>query len=357
MADRVTIRTMRRRANHFLRCQSLDVLSRMVRTEPMKLAALALDPAYREFRIPKKNGKFRQIEDPVPPLKKVQRKLNEYLQAVYYQHRTPGAYGFTTSPTDDPEPRNILTNAQRHVGCKWMLNVDMQDFFHLISRERIEQLFQAPLLDFDESLSTALAGLCTYKERLPMGAPTSPILSNLIAIPLDQDLQDYADDRGWAYTRFADDITFSSQTPIEQGHIDEINEWVQAYDLKLNPSKIKLFDDQNTAKEVTGLHIGKEEVGLTSEYLASLQQAIGKFGEVIDAQFGTASGQYQRTEWVEELEAKVRGKLEFARQILPEEDELLIDLEMAFEKAQEPPEQYGPLNWLDFGYSFFTLKQ
>lgn len=353
MPETITINGMRGRARRFVRCQTFEGLARLLRKEPLPLMGLAMAPKYDEFQIPKKKGGFRQIENPDPPLKKVQRKLNDYLQAVYYFHRTAGAYGFLTNPTDDPEPRNILTNARRHVGCQWMLNVDMQDFFHLVSQARVKQLFQAPLLDFNDHISSTLAGLSCYRGRLPMGAPSSPILSNLVSIPLDHDLQDFAEDRGWTYTRYADDITFSAQTEITTAQIKEINDWIEAYELKLNPSKIRLYGPEDEDKEVTGLLVGPEEVGLPEEYLNMLDQAVTKLNDVVDAKHAMPSGRAQRTPWVKELEQQVRGKLEFARQILPEDDDRLIDLEIRYDTAIEPPEVYGPLTWLEFGYTLF----
>lgn len=349
MADTITIRGMRARAERFLACRSFEQLANLLHKPPLRLIGLAAHPQYREFDIPKKNGGKRRIEDPLPELKKVQRRLNDFLQAVYHFHRTDAAFGFLTNPTDDPRPRHILSNAQVHVGCAWMLNVDMQDFFHLVSQDRIRQLFEAPLFDFNEETAKALAALCCYKNRMPMGAPTSPILSNLVSIPLDMDLQNLANARSWKYTRYADDMTFSSATEITPGHIAEIQNWIEAYDFKLNPEKIKLYGPDGT-KEVTGLVVGAEEVGITEDYLVNLEGAIRHLNDIVDAQHLTPSGKNQKSPWVEELRQQVKGKLEFARQILGEDDQLYVGLETKFYQAIEPPEVYGPLTWLEFGY-------
>jgi len=349
MADTITIRGMRGRADRFLACQTFDQLARLLGKQPLQLIGLAAHPQYREFYIPKKSGGKRLIEDPVPPLKKAQRRLNDYLQAVYYFHRTASAYGFLTNPVDDPQPRHILTNAGQHLGRPWMLNVDMKDFFHQITQERAQELFKAPIFGFNDEISTALAALCCYKGRLPMGAPTSPILSNLASIPLDQDMEDYARDRGWVYTRYADDMTFSANEPITEAHFREIENWITAYDFILNPTK-KRFYGPDDKKEVTGLVVGDSEVELADDYLDMLTGAIQHFSDIVDAQHLTPSGKNQPSPWVTELQAQVKGKLEFARQILGENDERFIDLETRLIKAAEPPESYGPLTWLEFGY-------
>lgn len=353
MPSPITRRGLHQRANRFLRCKSFNELARLLRREPLALLALASSPKYRKFEVPKKNGGVRKIEDPVPGLKQVQRRLNDYLQAVYHFHRTPGAYGFITNPKDDPDPRNILTNARRHVGCNWMLNVDMKNFFHLIRQPRVRQLFKAPMLDFDNEEAKVLAALCCYNGRLPMGAPTSPVISNLVCIPLDGDLQDYADDRGWTYTRYADDICFSGPDEITAQHLADITGWIEAYGLQLNPKKIRLYGPEDHAREVTGVLVGRDNVSLPEEYLTSLDLAIEKLNDVINAKNAMPSGRASNTPWVTELKQSVRGKLEFARHIMPEDDDRLIGLEMAHEIAVEPPEVYGPLNWLEFGYTLF----
>jgi RNA-directed DNA polymerase len=353
MGESITRRGMYQRAQRFVGCKSFNDLARLLRREPLDLLAQSAYTEYRKFSIPKKSGGERHIEDPAPRLKQVQRRLNDYLQAVYHFHRTPGAYGFLTNPKDDPEPRNILTNAQRHIGGQWMLNVDLQDFFHLIKQKRVRQLFRAPILDFDDDEAKVLAALCCHLGRLPMGAPTSPILSNLITVPLDGDLQDYADDRGWTYTRYADDICFSAQEEITREHLADIIDWIEAYGFKLNSGKVKFYGPDDPNKEVTGVLVGQTSVSLPEEYLDSLGRAIEKLNEVINAKNAMPSGRTQRTPWVTELKQKVRGKLEFARHVLPEDHDRLIDLEMAHEAAVAPPEVYGPLNWLEFGYTLF----
>lgn len=349
MPETITTKGMQSRAERFLACQTFEQLALLLGTQPMQLIALAAHPQYREFFIPKKSGGKRLIEDPVAPLKKVQRKLNDFLQAVYHFQRTDAAYGFLTNPTDDPAPRNILSNAQVHLGCQWMLNLDMQDFFHLVSEPQVKQLFMGPLLEFNDETSTALAAICTYKGRLPMGAPTSPILSNFASIPLDKNLENYAREQGWKYTRYADDMTFSSPSPIDSQHIAAVEALIQHYDFRLNPSKIRLFGP-NDDKEVTGLIVKNDAIELAEDYLDMLNGAIQQFSDIVDAQHVTPSGQNQKSPWVEELKQQVQGKLEFARHILGEESIIYRELDHKLQAASEPPEHYGPLIWLEFGY-------
>ena len=348
--------TFQKRAKAFIACRGKRELARLLRIDAVRLAVMAEDPKYKTFSIPKKKkGTFRLVEDPEPRLKRVQRRLNDYLQAVYYFHRTDAAYGFLTNVAGDPRPRNIKTNAERHLGARWLMNVDMRDFFHLIDRERVQQLFQAPLLNFPKNLARTLANLSCYKDRLPMGAPTSPIISNLASIPLDGDLQHFAEQRGWTYTRYADDMTFSSKTtPIRYEDIAAVNEWVTAYELQLNPDKSIIYGPDYPAKEVTGLIVGQDRVMLSEQYTNALRKGIRKLNEVINAKYCVPTGRRTKTAWVEEITEQLRGRLAFASQILAEDDPLRADLEIAFENALEPPTEYEPVSWLDFGYTLFN---
>ena len=98
-----------------------------------------------------------------------------------------------------------------------------------------------------------------------MGAPTSPALSNLICIPLDQDLMHWSEERNLVYTRYADDLSFSGHNPIEAAEVVEIAQWIQAYDLVINPNKVKFYGPEYTQKEVTGLIVGLDGIPVPEE--------------------------------------------------------------------------------------------
>lgn len=351
MAETITVRGMQGRARRFLACRSLEELARLLGKTALKLLALAELPSYDEFQIPKKSGGMRQIEDPVPELKKVQRKLNDYLQAVYYFERTNAAYGFITNPVDDPSPRHILSNAQLHMGCRWMLNVDAKDFFHLVTQEKAQQVFQTQPFAFEAPIAELLASLCCYKGRLPMGAPTSPILSNFASIAMDKNLEKLAAQHDWKYTRYADDMTFSSQEEITEAHFQEINGIIEAHGFLLNPGKRKHYAPEAEDKEVTGLLVREDRIDLPDDYLEQLEKSIDHLDKAVDAKYSMPSGRRQKTEWLEELEQQIRGKLEYARHILGEGDLQYLDLVVQLDEALTPPDYYGPMAWLDFGYS------
>ena len=175
-----SVKKLQKRAALFCQMRSVEDLARLIRTSPLKLALLAAEPIYYTFTVPKKDGSKRWIENPSKPLKKVQRRINKYLQAISYVTRTKAAYGFMTVAKNDPDPRHILSNAQQHLNCEYLFNADIEDFFHQVSFERVFQLFLTTPFDFSEALATILSQLLTNKGRLPMGAPSSPAISNLV---------------------------------------------------------------------------------------------------------------------------------------------------------------------------------
>lgn len=351
MANTITIKGIQNRGKRFLDCRGMEDMARLLGKPALQLLAMAQQPQYSEFSMPKKDGSRRKIENPLPALKKVQRKMNDYLQGGYYLYRTASAYGFLTNPVDDPSVRHILSNAQVHIGCEWLVNVDVKDFFHLILEERIQQLFTSERFKFPASLGKVLTGLCCYKGRLPMGAPTSPILSNIVCIEMDHALEKFADDQQMKYTRYADDITFSGKTEITTAHIQTIEGIIGSHDFHLNPNKIRLYRPEQEDKEVTGLIVRKDRIDLPQDYLNQLGKAINHLDQIMDAKYSTPSGRSDAAPWIKELEQQIRGKLEYARQILGEDDLQYQDLVIQIEEALSPPEHFGPMGWLAFGYS------
>ncbi len=194
---------------------------------------------YRQFNIKKRNGEPRTISAPTKPLKAVQRRV---AAALYEIHRPRSCvFGFVND-------RGILDNASKHVGHRWLLRVDLQDFFPSINFGRVRGLFLAAPFSFPQSVATILAQLATFKNQLPQGAPTSPVLSNYICHRLDYDLIRLAQRNGSYYTRYADDLIFSADQrtfPRNLGTIDNTG----------SNLKIAIGDDLLQAIESAGFKV------------------------------------------------------------------------------------------------------
>ncbi len=211
------------------------------------LYRLTQEEKYRRFTVKKRCQGLRELVNPNPGLKIIQQKLNQILNVVFRPR--PSVHGFTPN-------RSIATNAQLHEGQKYILNIDLKDFFPSINFGRVRGMFMAFPYNLPPRVATILAQICCYDNGLPQGAPTSPIVSNMICSKLDSELQRLAKRRKCTYSRYADDITFSTSADIFPNML--------ATQEGLNPSTLIIGDE---LKEV----IEKTAFGLTKKKLASGQ--------------------------------------------------------------------------------------
>lgn len=219
------------------------------------------DKAYTKFQIPKKTGDYRIISAPITSLKIIQRKVNQILKCIYQSK--PSTYGFVTG-------KSIVTNAKQHLRQRHVLNLDIKDFFPSINFGRVRGLLMAVPYNCTEEVATILAQICCHENQLPQGAPTSPIISNMICAKLDSQLQRLAKKYQCIYTRYADDITFSTSRTKFPGHLawfsQEADVLILGNDLKniiesngfiVNDSKLRLYS-RYKHQEVTGITVNQK---------------------------------------------------------------------------------------------------
>lgn len=216
---------------------------------------------YNLFYIPKKSGGDRAINVPNGNLKWFQLCLNEILKAVYTP--SPNATGFTKG-------KSVVTNAQIHVGNNYVFNIDLKDFFPSIKQPRVWKRLQLPPFNLKREVANIVAGLCCIEEQvfttenkvsnnycLPQGAPTSPILTNAICDNLDRRLNGLAKRFGLKYSRYADDITFSSMQNVYQEGSEfrvELERIIEGQNFKINTQKTRL-QHRSQRQEVTGITV------------------------------------------------------------------------------------------------------
>ena len=198
---------------------------------------------YRTFLLPKNDGSSRQITSPKTYLKVVQWWI--YDNILSCAALPDCVHGFRAS-------RSFITNANVHLGRKHILNVDIKRFFPSITIEMVKQQFRK--LGYGEAGAGLLADICTLYDCAPTGAPTSPALGNLVLTELDGRFVEFATSRGFLYTRYADDITFSSADLINEAVLDEISSTVATFGFSLNTKKTR-FMGSGDRQEVTGLVI------------------------------------------------------------------------------------------------------
>lgn len=163
---------------------------------------------------------------------------------------SPCAEGFI--PKDKDDIRNIVTNARRHARSKWLINVDIQNFFDSIKYDSVWEYFSK--FGYEEQVVDVLTKICTYQYRLPQGAPTSPMLSNLIVQSMDDAFEELASKCNCIYSRYADDITLSGNSDSNMPSIRDIYKIVYAHHFRPNKKKTKICFSCDR-QMVTGLTI------------------------------------------------------------------------------------------------------
>jgi RNA-directed DNA polymerase len=229
---------MEREAYALLSIQEARHLCRYVDVPFHEIERCINAPRYNEIRLKKANGKGKRLlQEPSMSLKKIQRKLSVGLGAVYALIRPEQVHGFVRSSKD--ERIGIVSNARAHIEGKFVLNMDLKDFFHGVSAKKVKEVLRSELFLFDDHLSAVIALLLTYQGRLPQGASSSPVLSNLVCIPLDEQLRILSIERGWTYTRYADDLTFSGTLPFSDEDLIVLRKVVEEQGFQVNHRKTR----------------------------------------------------------------------------------------------------------------------
>lgn len=229
---------------------------------------------YKSFVVKKKSGGNRTIHAPAKGLKSILRSLNFILQCLYEPNEV--VTGFTLN-------KSIVDNARKHVGHHYVFNIDLKDFFHSFDRNRVKMGFMYEPFNLSgdkEPLAFLLASLCTHpfeieretKTVLPQGSPTSPTLTNILCEKLDRRLLGLGNRFGATYTRYADDITFSSPHNIyaDKAFNDELKRIIENdQQLQINPQKVRL-QKLGFRQEVTGL-IVNDKVNVRKRYVKQIR--------------------------------------------------------------------------------------
>jgi RNA-directed DNA polymerase len=296
---------------------------------------------YQTFTIKKKSGADRTIHAPVKGLKSILRSLNFVLQCVYEPHEA--ATGFVLE-------KSIVDNARKHVGHHYVLNMDLKDFFHTFDRNRVKMGFMYEPFNLNgdkEPLAFLLASLCTHpfeiegeeKTVLPQGSPTSPTLTNILCKKLDRRLTGLANRFGATYTRYADDITFSSPHNIysDEAYNQELKRIIEEdQKLVINPKKTRL-QKAGYRQEATGL-IVNDKVNVRRRYVKQIRMWLyywEKYGyekaeQIFKRDYIADKGHVK--DMNAHLVNVMDGKLEFLKMVKGIEDGTYLGLKERFDK-------------------------
>ena len=260
--------------SRFRSCKNISDLAYLVGYRPKALSYILYKipdkSKYVEFEIPKATKGVRKISAPISELKLVQSRLAHVLQDCLMEIEKGQANGENCILSHGFKRHlSIATNGSRHVDKKWVLNFDLKDFFPSINFGRVRGFFMKNKhFLLEEKAATVVAQLACHNNALPQGAPTSPVISNLVANHLDIRLSRVATKNRCTYTRYADDITFSTNkrefpkgvaTDRDDGSPSgdwelskKIRSEVKRSGFEVNPDKTRMLL-RRSRQEVTGL--------------------------------------------------------------------------------------------------------
>lgn len=269
---------------NFSQISSLQGLAAFFRLQPFQLSYYAYkvdkNRVYTTFCIPRRNGKQRRIESPTRTLKFIQRLIHESLTRIYGPH--PAVHGFRVN-------KSIVTNARNHTNRRYVLNLDLADFFPSITRQRIYgRLVAAPYL-LNSNVANLIAALSTNAySQLPQGSPSSPVIANILAAEMDSDLAKLCGSLHCRYTRYADDITISTSrnelspelarypSALGTGQVivgDRLRDIVERHGFQVNDRKSRLHSHW-TRQMCTGLVVNNNRVTPPRSYVRRLRSLL-----------------------------------------------------------------------------------
>jgi RNA-directed DNA polymerase len=275
--------------------------------------------------------------------------LLECISAVYVP--TKAAHGFAYD-------RSVATNARAHVKRRWVLNFDLENFFPTINFGRVRGVLKSRPFQFPPNVASIVAHLCCAQGSLPQGAPTSPILSNLVCRGLDHQFVALARATGCTYSRYADDITLSTNEalfptsivknsfsePIELG--DAVLQLVSANGFSINKGKTRLRNAERR-QEVTGLTVN-QKVNVRRTYVKSIRGALHCWAtrgeQAADLAFRANFAHVSRRQPPTSLRRFLRGRLAFLKVVRGPQDGLYMRYAMQFSElsGERPVELTGP---------------
>lgn len=260
---------------------------------------------YKSYLIPKKTGGSRRIFEPHPRLLYIQRWINT--EILSKAPTSPYAKAYKKNKT-------IVDSAKYHINKRQVIRLDIKEFFPSIKFGKVFKVF----MDFGYSRPVALllAKLCLRKDRLTQGSATSPTLSNLVFLKLDEDISNFCVQHAINYTRYADDMIFSSNDLSYKELIDFVEVKLKENDFLLNKKKTKRMK-QSRKQVVNGLVVN-QKLNIDRRYKHKIRQEmyyIQKYGLLSHLE----NAGITKIAYAEHL----MGKINFSLSIRPDDEDLL----------------------------------
>lgn len=322
--------------------RDLDDLAKFLNTSKKQLIYYSIvlpEPKkYKSFDIPKKNGEVRKISAPVKTLKYIQTQLSNKLQEIY--EPLNAVHGFVKNYEDKNKEiikPTIITNADQHKRKRIILNLDLKDFFPTITKNRVYGLFKNQY-SINSRIAYYLTHICCTENGLPQGAPTSPIITNLICSRLDRKLRRLSAENYVTYSRYADDLSFStSRKAFPESFESKVREIIENEGLFINERKRRLHIRENRM-EVTGLTVNVKP-NVQRKYVRNLRAIfhnIEKKGLVSVADNIVKSKNKTSLKNLEVLKKYLKGKIEFLGQVKGKDDPIFTKFKSKYSEIFSP---------------------
>jgi RNA-directed DNA polymerase len=231
-----------------------------------------------------------------------------------------------------------------------MLNLDLDSFFYQVDTPKVKSILNSyTYFSFNRQTEELLSKLLTYHGRLPMGSPTSPVLSNFATITLDHELLYWTRQANIVYTRYVDDLTFSSDKPITNDHYGKILSILHSHQFSVDPQKTRWYDE-TMQKEVTGLIVG-EKITIPEDYFTEVEMNIRKLENVFE--YAQRFPDWQISEWLEKLKQTIGGQIEFIGRVYGKKHSIYRDFSSKLKKAIRNTDIEESISWRYIGYGDF----
>lgn len=355
----------------------LDV-ARLLQVKPGMLSYILYTKTkaelYTKFEIPKRTGGTREISAPYSHLKLIQQRLAAILlecsNELHEKHARKSknknfefrgiSHGFVPG-------HSIMTNGHAHTTRRFVFNVDLSDFFGSINFGRVRGFFiKDKNFELDEKTATILAQIACFENKLPQGSPCSPVISNLVGHILDIALVRLARKNKCTYTRYADDLTFSTNEHIFPSEIalvseEDENSWlpgkeftrlVQNNGFNFNEKKTRM-QYRDSRQEVTGLSVNRK-VNVPASYrykvraMASSLFRTGKFEHIVKLKSADGDEIVSRSEG---RASQLLGMLSFIHQVDAYNEALALKNDLPLIETPGRRELYRRVIYFDAFYA------
>lgn len=339
----------------------------IIPAQHLKYYAFGNENHYKEFKIKKRNGGERIIFAPFYKLKTIQKCINEVLKAVFVPH---------SNTTGFVQGRSIVDNAKFHIGKQFVFNTDLENFFPSTKFRRIKAVLELSPFKLTNSkrnsfaeeekgilktpgreyLGFLIANICCMNGALPQGAPTSPIITNIICQRLDKRLLRFAKENKAAYSRYADDITFSSNYRAFnlsfKKNLKKIIEGEEKFKINFDKERIQNSKERQI---VTGIVVN-EKSNVNQKYIRDVRfwlMCWKKFGlkkaeDRFHVEFPEKKGFLRYNGSIPPIHNYLKGKIQFIKMVKGGEDKTYLKLDGLFkELSRAKTNNHIPLTTID----------